>query len=71
MTIYMCRHVFIYELNNTKMHHRKVKDLTLPSPAQWMSVISERLCAGYVSGFALFSIQGSGKPIREKACDLN
>nr|CAB3229242.1 serine/threonine-protein kinase MRCK alpha [Phallusia mammillata] len=63
LCVAMKKHVFIYEMNNTRLRHRKVKDLMLPSPAQWMSVISERLCAGYVSGFALFSIQGNGKPI--------
>uniref|UniRef100_H2Z2Y2 non-specific serine/threonine protein kinase n=1 Tax=Ciona savignyi TaxID=51511 RepID=H2Z2Y2_CIOSA len=39
--------------------HKKIRNIMLPSPAQWLSVINERLCAGYVSGFALFSIQGN------------
>uniref|UniRef100_H2Z2Y1 non-specific serine/threonine protein kinase n=1 Tax=Ciona savignyi TaxID=51511 RepID=H2Z2Y1_CIOSA len=36
--------------------HKKIRNIMLPSPAQWLSVINERLCAGYVSGFALFTL---------------
>nr|XP_009860020.1 serine/threonine-protein kinase MRCK alpha isoform X1 [Ciona intestinalis]XP_026692048.1 serine/threonine-protein kinase MRCK alpha isoform X1 [Ciona intestinalis] len=57
------KHVFVYEMNNTKLRHKRIRDIMLPSPAQWLCVMNERLCAGYVSGFALFSIQGNGKPI--------
>uniref|UniRef100_H2Z2Y0 non-specific serine/threonine protein kinase n=1 Tax=Ciona savignyi TaxID=51511 RepID=H2Z2Y0_CIOSA len=52
-------HLFVYEMNSTKTRHKKIRNIMLPSPAQWLSVINERLCAGYVSGFALFSIQGN------------
>ena len=52
-------------MNNTKTRHKLIKDIALPSAAQWMSVMNERLCAGYVSGFALFSIQGDANPIGE------
>lgn len=59
------RHVFVYELNATRVRHKKIKDIMLPNPAQWMAVFNERLCAGYVSGFSLFSIQGNGSPVRK------
>ncbi|XP_076803724.1 serine/threonine-protein kinase MRCK alpha-like isoform X2 [Clavelina lepadiformis] len=57
------KHVFVYEMNNTKLRHKRIRDIMLPSTAQWMTVMNERLCAGYISGFTLFSIQGNGKPI--------
>jgi len=52
-------------MNNTKLRHKRIKDVVLPSAAQWMSVFNERLCVGYVSGFALFSIPGDANPICE------
>ncbi|XP_066279772.1 serine/threonine-protein kinase MRCK alpha-like isoform X11 [Branchiostoma lanceolatum] len=56
------RHVFVYELNRTKTRHKKIKDLTMPNNVQWMAVTNGRLCAGWQSGFALYSIQGEGSP---------
>ncbi|XP_077861643.1 serine/threonine-protein kinase MRCK beta [Saccoglossus kowalevskii] len=56
------RHVFVYELNRTKIRHKKIKDIQLPNSAQWLGVFGGRLIAGYVSGFGVFSIQGEGFP---------
>nr|XP_039247827.1 serine/threonine-protein kinase MRCK alpha-like isoform X1 [Styela clava] len=69
LCVAMKKHVNVYELNSTKTRHKKVKDIMLPNPAQWMAVFNERLCAGYVSGFALFSIQGDNSPVPLMSCD--
>ncbi|XP_070576625.1 serine/threonine-protein kinase MRCK alpha-like isoform X2 [Ptychodera flava] len=56
------RHVFVYELNRTKIRHRKIKDIALPNNAQWLGVFGGRLIAGFMSGYGIFSIQGEGYP---------
>ena len=58
------RHVLIFELNMTRQRHKKVAEVSLPSAAQFLSVFNERLCVGFTSGFALYSLQGGG-PISE------
>ncbi|XP_038071519.1 serine/threonine-protein kinase MRCK alpha-like isoform X2 [Patiria miniata] len=64
MCVAMKRHVLVYEFNRTKLRHRKIKELTLPAPCSTLEVFQERLCAGYTSGFSLFSIQGEGQHIQ-------
>ena len=36
----------------------QVKDINLPVACQCMEVMNERLCVGYQSGFAIYSVQG-------------
>ncbi|XP_071794015.1 serine/threonine-protein kinase MRCK alpha-like [Asterias amurensis] len=64
MCVAMKRHVIVYEFNRTKQRHKKVKELTLPAPCSCLELFEERLCAGYTSGFGLFSIQGEGQHIQ-------
>ena len=66
MCVAMKRHVIVYEFNRTKQRHKKVKELTLPAPCSSLELFQERLCAGYTSGFGLFSIQGEGQHIQRK-----
>ena len=66
MCVAMKRHVIVYEFNRTKQRHKKVKELTLPAPCSCLELFEERLCAGYTSGFGLFSIQGEGQHIQRK-----
>jgi serine/threonine-protein kinase MRCK len=55
--------VFVYELNRTKQRYRKVKDIQCPGHVQYIDIRNERLCIGYPSSFAIYSIQGDGAPI--------
>ncbi|XP_033101153.1 serine/threonine-protein kinase MRCK alpha-like isoform X2 [Anneissia japonica] len=54
------RHVYVYELNRTRVRHRKIKDIALQIPVQCMEVFGGRLCVGYSSGFGLYTIQNEG-----------
>ena len=66
MCVAMRRQVFVYEFNRNKGRHKKIKELTLPAPAQCMEVFGGRLCAGYTSGFGLFSIQMQGQHVERE-----
>lgn len=55
--------VFVYELNKTKLKHRKVKEMVTLRETQWMGVFGGRLCVGYASGFVLYTVQGEGQPL--------
>ncbi|XP_072165583.1 serine/threonine-protein kinase MRCK alpha-like [Diadema setosum] len=57
MCVAMKRTVIIYEFNRKMGRHKRIKEVTLPAPCQCMEVFGGRLCAGYTSGFGLFSIQ--------------
>ena len=57
------RTVMIYELNRTKTRHRKVREIMCPTTVQYIDLISERLCVGYSSHFALYSVQSDGPPV--------
>ncbi|XP_041468189.1 serine/threonine-protein kinase MRCK alpha-like isoform X2 [Lytechinus variegatus] len=63
MCVAMKRTVLIYEFNRNKGRHKRIKEVTLPAPAQCMEVFGGRLCAGYTSGFGLFSIQMAGQHV--------
>lgn len=66
-TVALCvaikRTVQVYELNKTRQRHRKVKDIQVPGTVQFIEMINERLCVGYPSCFAVYSVQGDGAPI--------
>ena len=44
LCVAMKRNVVIYEFNRTKTRHKKIKELILPAPAQFMEVFGGRLC---------------------------
>ncbi|XP_071961826.1 serine/threonine-protein kinase MRCK alpha-like [Antedon mediterranea] len=54
------RHVLVYELNRTRVRHRKIKDIALQQAVQCMEVFGGRLCVGHTSGFGLYTIQNEG-----------
>lgn len=66
MCVAMKRTVLIYEFNRNKGRHKRIKEVTLPAPAQCMEVFGGRLCAGYTSGFGLFSIQMQGQHVERE-----
>ncbi len=57
------RVILVYELNRTKVRHRRVKEINVPGPVQYIEMINERLCVGYPSTFAMYSVQGEGAPM--------
>ena len=59
------RTVIIYELNRTRTRHRKVREIMCPTSVQYIDLINERLCIGYSSHFALYSVQSDGPPVGE------
>ncbi|XP_074845964.1 serine/threonine-protein kinase MRCK alpha isoform X3 [Carettochelys insculpta] len=62
LCVAMKRQVLCYELNQTKMRHKKMKEIQVLGNVQWMSVFSERLCVGYQSGFLKYPLHGEGNP---------
>ena len=46
---------------------KQVKDINLPVACQCMEVMNERLCVGYQSGFAIYSVQGESAVCAELA----
>nr|XP_006118120.1 serine/threonine-protein kinase MRCK alpha isoform X2 [Pelodiscus sinensis] len=62
LCVAMKRQVLCYELNQTKMRHKKMKEIQVLGNVQWMSVFSERLCVGYQSGFLKYPFHGEGNP---------
>ncbi|KAJ8410286.1 hypothetical protein AAFF_G00202670 [Aldrovandia affinis] len=63
LCVAMKRQVICYELNKSKARHRKLREIQLPSPVQWMALLSERLCVGYQAGFARYSLHGEAPPV--------
>lgn len=57
------RTIQVYELNKTKQRHRKMKDIQVPGNVQFLEMMNERLCVGYPSCFAIYSVQGDGAPM--------
>lgn len=55
--------VIIYELNRSKTRHRKVRDILVPGPVQWMGLHGEKLCVGFQAGFLRYNLQGDGTPV--------
>nr|XP_058949041.1 serine/threonine-protein kinase MRCK alpha-like isoform X2 [Pocillopora verrucosa] len=56
------RHIYVYELNRTKYRHLKIKETPVNFNIQWLGVSFGKLLVGYVSGFAVYSITGEGRP---------
>ena len=57
------RTIYVYELNRTKIRHRKIKEITCMGAVTFVEMQNERLFVGYASMFAIYSVQGDGAPI--------
>ena len=57
------RTIYVYELNRTKQRYRRMKEVMCPGVVQYIGICNERLCVGYPSSFAIYSIQGEGAPV--------
>ncbi|XP_025194244.1 serine/threonine-protein kinase Genghis Khan isoform X2 [Melanaphis sacchari] len=56
--------VIIYEVTRTKLRHRRLREIMLPSQAQSLTIFTDgRLCVGYHSGFSVYHITGDHHPI--------
>jgi len=62
------RTICVYELNRSKQRYRRVKEVTCPGTVQYIDICNERLCVGYPSSFAIYSIQGDGAPVGKHCC---
>ncbi|XP_032803693.1 serine/threonine-protein kinase MRCK alpha-like isoform X1 [Petromyzon marinus] len=62
----MKRQLVCYELMGgaARTRHRRIREYQLPNVAQWLAVLSEGICVGYQSGFAIYATgageEGSG-----------
>ena len=57
------RTILVYELNRTKLRHRRLKEIQCPGTVQYVEIVNERLFVGYPSSFAIYSVQGESAPI--------
>ncbi|KAH9523079.1 Serine/threonine-protein kinase MRCK alpha, partial [Bulinus truncatus] len=57
------RTVQVYEINKTRQRYRKMKDISVPSQVECIEMMSDRLCVGYPSCFAIYSVQGDAAPM--------
>ncbi|XP_036066486.1 serine/threonine-protein kinase MRCK alpha isoform X1 [Oryzias melastigma] len=48
--------IICYEVNRSKAHYRRLRDVQAPAPIQWMGLFGDRLYVGYQSGFVRYSI---------------
>jgi len=56
--------VIIYEITRTKVRHKRLREVLLPTQAQTLHIFSDgRLCVGYQSGFTIYSIMGDQHPM--------
>ncbi|XP_065345680.1 serine/threonine-protein kinase Genghis Khan isoform X4 [Cloeon dipterum] len=56
--------VIIYEITRTKVRHKRLREVLLPTQAQTLNIFSDgRLCVGYQSGFTIYSILGDQHPM--------
>ncbi|XP_069117855.1 serine/threonine-protein kinase MRCK alpha-like isoform X2 [Argopecten irradians] len=57
------RTIQVYELNKTRQKYRKMKDIQVPGQVQFIEIMNERLCVGYPSYFAIYSVTGDAAPM--------
>ncbi|KAK7103526.1 hypothetical protein V1264_018406 [Littorina saxatilis] len=57
------RTVQVYELIKTRQRVHKIKDIQVPGTVQCIEMMSDRLCVGYPSSFAIYSVQGDAAPM--------
>uniref|UniRef100_A0A1X7VNS0 non-specific serine/threonine protein kinase n=1 Tax=Amphimedon queenslandica TaxID=400682 RepID=A0A1X7VNS0_AMPQE len=59
-TQYICvaikNKVLIYELSRTKTRYERKKELVISGQVHSMSMVNEKLCIGYLSGFSVFNV---------------
>ena len=64
---YLCvaikRTIQAYELTKSRQKHRKIRDFVVPGQVQFMELLCDKLCVGYQSCFAIYSIQGDTAPM--------
>lgn len=48
--------VVLYDINRTKSRHHKRRDISLPTSAQCLNVMGDRLCVGFPSSFFIYSL---------------
>lgn len=46
----------LYDINRTKNRHHKRRDIPLPTSAQCLNVMGDRLCIGFPSSFFIYSL---------------
>ncbi|XP_029902859.1 serine/threonine-protein kinase MRCK alpha isoform X4 [Myripristis murdjan] len=63
LCVAMKRQIICYEVNKSKMRHRRLRELQAPGPVQWMGLLSERLYVGYQAGFTRYSVHGDMSPV--------
>uniref|UniRef100_A0A3P8XZZ7 Serine/threonine-protein kinase MRCK alpha n=1 Tax=Esox lucius TaxID=8010 RepID=A0A3P8XZZ7_ESOLU len=63
LCVAMKRQVICYEVNKSKVRHRRLRELQAPAPVQWMGLLSERLCVGYQAGFTRYSVHADCAPV--------
>ncbi|XP_005449924.1 serine/threonine-protein kinase MRCK alpha isoform X2 [Oreochromis niloticus] len=63
LCVAMKNKIICYEVNKSKMRHRRLRELQAPGPVQWMGLLSERLYVGYQSGFTRYSVHGDMSPV--------
>lgn len=56
------RTIQVYELNKTRQKFRKLKEIQVPGQVQCLEVMSQGLCVGCPSYFAIYSVQGDSPP---------
>lgn len=56
------RTIQVYELNKTRQKFRKLKDIQVPGQVQCLELMSQGLCVGCPSYFAIYSVQGESPP---------
>ncbi|KAL4630442.1 serine/threonine-protein kinase MRCK alpha isoform X3 [Arapaima gigas] len=63
LCVAMKRQVICYEINKSKVRHRKLREFQVPGIVQWMALLSDRLCVGYQAGFSRYSPHSDAAPV--------
>ncbi|KAM9778728.1 serine/threonine-protein kinase MRCK alpha isoform 2-T2 [Syngnathus typhle] len=63
LCVAMKRQIMCYEVNKSKVRHRRLRELQAPGLVQWMGLLNERLYVGYQSGFTRYSVHGDVSPV--------
>ncbi|XP_015923489.1 serine/threonine-protein kinase Genghis Khan isoform X7 [Parasteatoda tepidariorum] len=50
------RQVVLYNINRTKTRHQRRREICLPTSAQCLNVMGDRLCVGFPSAFYIYSL---------------
>ncbi|XP_035205944.1 serine/threonine-protein kinase Genghis Khan-like, partial [Stegodyphus dumicola] len=48
--------VVLYDINRTKSRHQRRREISLPTSAQCLNVMGDRLCVGFPSSFFIYSL---------------